>query len=220
MSKTVSTPDSWKDVNIKTFQELKNVPDNDNKVINTIAIFTDEDSEEVRLWDNSSFSRIASALSWTNVLPAKESMRNIIEIDGVEYGFIQKLSSLNNGNWMDIEHYLQDSVGNLHKLMAIFYRPILTKTDKFYITESYDTKTSVDRAELFLEKMNIQDCYGALLFFSSIGKESIESIKEYFKREIYLSKKPILKRLLDWQRKREARSGHGSILCIDSVKAI
>ena len=179
MQKKITVPDGWNDVNIATFQELNNVEDNQNKAFEIISILIDEDPEDVKKWDVASFNRVNNALGWVQTLPTKEDFKKVIEIDGIKYGFVEKLSSLSLGQWMDIEHYLQDSIGNLHKLMAMFYRPIQEDGS----IEPYDSVSGVDRAELFKEKLSINNCYGALLFFSSIGKGCIPNLEVYFLKE-------------------------------------
>jgi len=50
--KIITVPDGWADINIYTFQELKNVKK--KKIYETISILTDEDPEEVKTWDMAS----------------------------------------------------------------------------------------------------------------------------------------------------------------------
>jgi len=139
-------------------------------------------------------------MSWLNSLPTIEDFKKVIEIDGEKYGFINRLSILNLGNWVDIEHYLINPVKNLHKLMSIFYRPIIIDD----IIEPYDSVSAINRSELFREKMNIQECYGALLFFSNIEKESLKSIQGYLLKEILkarrMSSKVKLRNWLGWKK--------------------
>jgi len=196
--KIITVPDGWADINIYTFQELKNVKK--KKIYETISILTDEDPEEVKTWDMASYSRVHGAMSWLNSLPTIEDFKKVIEIDGEKYGFINRLSILNLGNWVDIEHYLINPVKNLHKLMSIFYRPIIIDD----IIEPYDSVSAINRSELFREKMNIQECYGALLFFSNIEKESLKSIQGYLLKEILkarrMSSKVKLRNWLGWKK--------------------
>ena len=181
MIKTITTPDSWSEVNISQFQELSVTED----IFEKIAILTDEDPEELKLMDVASFGRLTAALSWVHILPNEDARKDVIVIDGIEYGFIDKLSSLSLGEWIDIENYLKDPIKNLHKLMAMFYRPLLTTLkDGTRITEDYDVTQASNNANTFLTKMNVSDCYGSLVFFSLIANDCLKTIQAYFQVEI------------------------------------
>ena len=181
MIKTITTPDSWSEVNISQFQELSVTDD----IFEKIAILTDEDPEELKLMDVASFGRLTAALAWVHILPNEDARKDVIVIDGIEYGFIDKLSSLSLGEWIDIENYLKDPIKNLHKLMAMFYRPLLTTLkDGTRITEDYDVTQASNNANTFLTKMNVSDCYGSLVFFSLIANDCLKTIQAYFQVEI------------------------------------
>jgi hypothetical protein len=181
MIKTITTPDSWSEVNISQFQELSVTED----IFEKIAILTDEDPEELKLMDVASFGRLTAALSWVHILPNEDARKDVIVIDEIEYGFIDKLSSLSLGEWIDIENYLKDPIKNLHKLMAMFYRPLLTTLkDGTRITEDYDITQASNNANTFLTKMNVSDCYGSLVFFSLIANDCLKTIQAYFQVEI------------------------------------
>jgi hypothetical protein len=181
MIKTITTPDSWSEVSISQFQELASTED----IFEKIAILTDEDPEELKLMDVASFGRLTAALSWVHIMPEETSRKDVIVIDGIEYGFIDKLSTLTLGEWIDIENYLKDPIKNLHKLMAMFYRPLLTTLkDGTRITEDYDTVQANNNANTFLNEMNILDCYGSLVFFSAIVNDCLKTIQAYFQVEI------------------------------------
>lgn len=181
MIKTITTPDSWSEVNISQFQELSVTED----IFEKIAILTDEDPEELKLMDVASFGRLTAALAWVHILPNEDARKDMIVIDDIEYGFIDKLSSLSLGEWIDIENYLKDPIKNLHKLMAIFYRPLLTTLkDGTRITDDYDITQASNNANTFLTKMNVSDCYGSLVFFSLIANDCLKTIQAYFQVEI------------------------------------
>jgi len=181
MIKTITTPDSWSEVNISQFQELSVTED----IFEKIAILTDEDPEELKLMDVASFGRLTAALAWVHILPNEDARKDVIVIDEIEYGFIDKLSSLSLGEWIDIENYLKDPIKNLHKLMAMFYRPLLTTLkDGTRITDDYDITQASNNANTFLTKMNVSDCYGSLVFFSLIANDCLKTIQAYFQVEI------------------------------------
>ena len=178
--KTIKVPDSWQDINIEALQELDGV----DSIYEKISIIINQDSEEIRKYDTDTFNRLSKALAWIHELPDESMVKNVIEIDGERYG-LDKFSNLLLGQWMDCEDYLKSSTQNIHKLMALFYRPILTTLkDGENILEDYDAVTANERADLFQKKMTVADCYSTLLFFSLIEKECLKTIQGYFQAEI------------------------------------
>jgi hypothetical protein len=180
MEKIIKVPDSWAEISIEQLQELMTV----ESIYDKIAIIINQDSEEIRKYDTDTFNRISKALAWIHTLPNESMVSKVITIDEQEYG-LDKLSNLLLGQWIDCEEYVKDSVLNIHKLMALFYRPLLTTLkDGTLILEDYDANTASERAELFLKKMNVQECYSTLVFFSLIEKSCLITIQGYFQAEI------------------------------------
>jgi hypothetical protein len=171
MKQTIKLPDSWADVSMKQFQELESV----ESIVDKIAILSDEDPELIKKMDVASYNKVAEALSWVQNLPEEKEGEETIIIDERKYNAV-KLSSLSLGNWVDLEHYLKEPINNLHKIMAILYLP--------EGEETYNSKTAIERSELFLEKMSVNDAYGTLVFFSLIEKRSLEAIRDYFQMKI------------------------------------
>ena len=161
-------------------------------------------------------------MSWVEHLPNENKQKDVINIDGIEYGLI-KFSDMTGGEWVDMEGYLEDSIVNLHKIVALFYRPILTTlNDGSLILEDYDTKTANARAELFKEKLNVEDVYGVVVFFCNIANRSIATIQVYFleetiKMKIQASSQKV-KQSKDSQKKQKQRSGIGMLSFIAWLK--
>lgn len=218
--KTINTPDDWSQVTLSQFVELSQLDVKDkNHSVMVASILTDVDSEEIKKYDTESFNRIMSALSWTNTLPDEAKFKKIITIDGVDYGLINKFSELSTGNWIDIEEYLKDYPKNIHKVLSILYRPLITAiNDDYRVIEEYDTVSGEHRANLFFDKVCVQDVHGAVLFFCLIGNLSIKNMKTYLEGQLQekemkeqMRKKPKMQRLI---------SGVGSAIFTRSQKEI
>ena len=90
--------------------------------------------------------------------------KNIITIDGKDYGFHPNFEQLTLGEWADLETFIQqDLQNNLPKICAILYRPIKEKGKNAYIIEAYDGSIDV-RAEKF-KRMKAEQVQQALVFF-------------------------------------------------------
>ena len=97
------------------------------------------------------------------------SLKRIIEIDGVEYGFHPDLSEITLGEFADIETFIKNDIEkNLPELMAVLYRPIKQKKNDIYIIEAYDGNISIRAEEM--KKMSMEQVHSALVFFYHLGK--------------------------------------------------
>ena len=97
------------------------------------------------------------------------------KIDGVKYGFHPKLSDITIGELADIETYIERGFWqNIHKILAVLYRPINQEFDKLYNIETY---TGTDgRSDLFLNKFPIKVLNGCLVFFWIIEKQFTKNL--------------------------------------------
>jgi len=102
-------------------------------------------------------------ISFINKLDPK--VEKIIEIDGVKYGSIKDMKNLSLGEYVDIDHYIQKPIDNLHKVCAILCRPVLKEEGDLYIIEDYNPETMEERANIFMEKMNVSQLFGLANLF-------------------------------------------------------
>lgn len=219
----IIVPDNWDEITIAQFQELSQVDLNDkDSVLNIISILIDKDPEEIRLYDEITFNDIASKVEWTSAMPDKANFKQVINIDGQNYGLV-KFASLSVGEWIDLDEYLKAPIENIHKIFSIIYREVIGGTAEQLILAPYEVEGAHIRAELFKEKMYIDNCYGALVFFSSIVEESTKTIQVYFHllmkmRKIW--KKQSRTRMKKWLMKEAIKSGLGMISFTNLQKEI
>jgi len=189
--KKIKLPDSWNEVTIKQLQEL-NLCDNP---IDKICVLSGEEYELIEKIDTDSANRIEAAISWITQLPTKDEFKEVVTINGKEYK-AKKLSTLSYGEWVDISYYLKEEVKNLHKVMATLYEGELSK-DK--------------RAEEFENHMNVEIAWSALVFFSTIEKNCLVTIRAFFQKEIMWMQMNRTRKEKSERQKKESRiSGVGS----------
>ena len=101
---------------------------------------------------------------------ANSSLKRIIEIEGVEYGFHPSLDRISLGEFADLETFLKMGIQkHLPEVMAILYRPIVEKKNDIYIIEKYDGNIEI-RTEI-MKKIPAEQVESALVFFWSFVKE-------------------------------------------------
>lgn len=212
MIEKLNVPDGWQDVTIGQFQELSNIDlEHKDAVLNAISILIDKDPEEIRQYDEVSFNEIAKAIEWTQEMPQAANFRQVIEIDGQKYGLI-KFASLSVGEWIDLDEYLKEPINNIHKIFALMYREVLGGTAENLTLAPYDVENAIERSEVFQKSMKIDNCYGALVFFSSIVEESTKTFQVYLvlvskMRKIW--KKQSQTRMKKWLMKESIKAGLG-----------
>jgi len=117
--------------------------------------------------------------------PKRGELKEIIEIDGVKFGFIPSLKKdkMTTGEYSDLDKYCTD-INKLSNTMAILYRPI-TKIKKIGIFRNKIYQYEIERYESsfkYNEKMlNIPASIAvdSLFFFSNLGKELLIHFQAY-----------------------------------------
>ena len=136
----------------KTIAELSNIP---NKLIKELAL-----------------QDVAVIMSKMAELQEKQnsSLKKIIKIEDVEYGFHPSLDRITLGEYADLEMFIKLGVErHLPEIMAILYRPIVEKKNKVYTIEKYNGDIDI-RAEI-MKKMSAEQVQSALVFFWTFVKE-------------------------------------------------
>ncbi len=99
--------------------------------------------------------------------------------NGVTYGVEMEFGKLPWGAWQDFEILsAQDIESNVHKLMAILYRPVISQKGDKYKIVPYEPEEIAERAEEFLE-LPINYWFGVSGFFLQIAELSITDIKSF-----------------------------------------
>ena len=105
-----------------------------------------------------------------------------LELDGSKFGFIPKMNDITLGEFLDLDLFVTEgSIKNLHKIMAVLYRPLIFGDDvlgKFrWEIEEYEQTTFEDRAEFF-KGLPVHYAMSASSFFFHLGMESIKLIQD------------------------------------------
>ena len=164
--------DSWEDVTLETWLQLIDFKEGTKteEATKTIAALTDIPK---RLVQELALSDVVNIMSKIGELQEKQDtkLKNLIEINGVEYGFHPDLSEITLGEYADIEQFLKDGIdNNLPELMSVLYRPIKEKhkDSGIYIIDAYDGNIRLRAEEM--KQMTAEQVQSALVFFYNFGK--------------------------------------------------
>ena len=163
--------DSWADVTLSTWLSLIDFKEGTKteEATKTIAALTDIPK---RLVQELALSDVVNIMSKIGELQEKQDtkLKNLIEINGVEYGYHPDLSEITLGEYADIEQFMKDGIdSNLPELMSVLYRPVKRKNDNgVYIIDGYDGDIRLRAEEMKL--MTAEQVQSGLVFFYNFGK--------------------------------------------------
>lgn len=180
-------PESYDETNLGRFIEVMKLQKKESEYTSK-TLFTSDllatiigcEVEYILELDTDEVSQLAEAFSWLSKNPEEKSIETL-EIDGVVYA-IKKNANLKLGEQVSIETFLQNdltNVENFHLVMAILLRPAIQKEDVYTKELKWQLKPLeddfnliVERANMFKEKLMINDIYGTLTAFSDGVKNS------------------------------------------------
>ena len=113
------------------------------------------------------------------MLAEKPNLKPTFTIGEQEFGFIPELDNITYGEFVDLDTYLQD-VQNLHKAMAVLYRPITQKVKGRYLIEPYE---SAGKYSDLMKQAPMDVALGALLFFYRLGNELLQATLTSLEKE-------------------------------------
>lgn len=114
-----------------------------------------------------------------HILNTQEPFVQTFSIGKTEFGFIPKLDDMTFGEFVDLESFV-GSWEDMHKAMAIFYRPISRRFAERYQIDEYKGQ---DLAETMRE-MPLNACMGAMVFFYHLGMDLSLSMVKYLEGEM------------------------------------
>ena len=114
------------------------------------------------------------------VFEEKPQLIRQFKIKNMEFAFIPKLDDITFGEYIDLEHHLQDWK-TYHKAMAVMYRPIdKTYKDKYSIV---DYEPNEDMQDL-MKFAPLDVAISASVFFWSIASELLTLTIAYLQKEL------------------------------------
>jgi hypothetical protein len=166
MELKVIVPTSLSEITLEQYQRFARLEgDNEFLTKKSLEIFCNVPLEQL---PNVRFKDVSNVFSHINaMMQEKPSLTPRFTLKGQEFGFITSLEDITYGEFVDLDSYMSDTQ-NLHKTMAVLYRPIIQKAGKRYDIEPYESAT--EYCDLMKEApMNV--VMGAIVFFWTLGKE-------------------------------------------------
>lgn len=162
---------SWSDITVGQYQEMMLVQSDSEitKFIETISIALDTDPQTIRQIPLREYKDLQAQMAFIK----EEPLLNIVErfeFKGVRYGLEPDMQLISTGVFLDAEHFKNDPIPNLHRTLALIYRPIVSEEGEDWQIQGLISAGFEKRADLFKE-LSIETVLGATFFFSNLGVE-------------------------------------------------
>ena len=117
---------------------------------------------------------------FTKVFSEKPKLIRQFKIKNIEFGFIPKLDEITFGEYVDLEHHLQNWK-TYHKAMAVMYRPIKEKHGNTYTIVNYEPNEDMQDLMKFAP---LDVAISSSVFFWTLGSELLNLTINYLQNEL------------------------------------
>jgi len=190
----LTVPKELKDITLEQTQKvllLDQNPDMDDfpKMVHSVAIMTGRTPQEIAEvhFDDlqNTYNRIFSMIEGGGL---EAPLRRHVKYLGREYAFIEDVRDMETGAFVDIDEMVKGDkyAENLHKIMAVLYRPVDAQIGNRYRLKSYVKEHPRERAErqaVFLKHMTLDVVRGAAGFFLAVMQKSLNISDNSFPME-------------------------------------
>ena len=188
MKMKIKIPSSLKAITLEKYQKYLKIQENNTDetflAIKMIEIFLGLRGDTIMKMKAKSIRDITNVLS--EMFTEKPELVKEFTMKGVNYGFIPDLENMTFGEYVDLDTYIGD-VDNLHRAMAVLYRPITHKANEKYLIEEYEGEDDEK-----MKDMPMDAVLSSILFFYHLGMELSTTMLNYLQEE---EEKDILQQL-------------------------
>lgn len=175
-------PTSTAEIPLKSYQEFMKISEdsNDDEFIaqKMIEIFCGIELKHIVQIKMTDVNRLVEKFS--EMFSEKPKFQHTFKIADKEFGFIPDLENISFGEYIDLDTNFGD-VQNLHRAMAVMYRPITRKIkDKYEIEEYNGTSTWAD----VMKYAPLNVALGAVVFFYHLRNELLVATLNYLEKKV------------------------------------
>ena len=179
MQVEILVPDTLSEITLEQYQKfLKIQKDNEDETflaVKMIEIFCGIRGDHIMKMKASSIRDITGIL--TDMFNQKPPLVREFTMKGKQYGFIPKLEDMSFGEYVDLDTYMGD-IENIHKAMAVLYRPITQKYNDKYLIEEYEGED-----EETMKDMPMDAVLSSIIFFYNLGMDLSKAMLNSLQQE-------------------------------------
>jgi hypothetical protein len=178
MKLEINIPTNLSEIKLSQYQKFlaisKNNPEGEFLQQKMVQLFCDIDLKDVAQIKFRDVEKITTDI--LTMFTKEHKFINRFKIGTVEFGFIPNLEDITLDEYVDITTYIND-FDNMHKAMAVLFRPIKAKIGSKYEIEPYkNTATYSD----IMKHAPLDATLGAIVFFYHLANELVKSSLNYF----------------------------------------
>jgi len=189
MKLEILLPNSLSEIPLSRYQEFIEMKENSNdeefianKMIQIFCGMKLGDVAKIKVKDLNNL-----IAHFTKVFSEKPVLIRQFKIKDIEFGFIPKFDDISFGEYVDLEHHLQNWK-TYHKAMAVMYRPIDEQyKDKYSIV---DYEPNEDMQDL-MKFAPLDVAISASFFFQNLGIELLNRTISYLQKEAKMMRSSI-----------------------------
>ena len=172
----ISVPISLKYIKLGNYQKFLQIENPSTEDL--IKCLLEVSSPDLARMKATDVDHIAAELN--DLFEVDHQFVNQFELYGKRFGFIPKLDDITYGENKDITNYINDW-GNMHKAMAVLFRPIEKKLSNQYIIEDYEGSHVYSD---IMKDMPLSVVLGSMVFFYNLTNELLNYIPNYLQKQI------------------------------------
>tara|TARA_R110002020_G_scaffold159248_7_gene342935 strand:- start:4872 stop:5513 length:642 start_codon:yes stop_codon:yes gene_type:complete len=175
----LEVPDTLSEITLGQYQKYLKIQE-ENKdenflAIKMIEIFCGLRGDVILGMKASSIKDVTEILS--TMFNEKPNLVKEFKINETSYGFIPKLEDMSFGEYIDLDTYIGD-YENMHRAMAVLYRPIKQKYKDKYLIEDYKAEDTD-----IMKEMPMDAVLSSILFFYHLGMDLSKAMMNYLGQE-------------------------------------
>ena len=179
MKVEITIPDSLSEITLDQYQRYLKIQENntDEKFLASkmIEIFCGVKLTDTLKMKYSDVDGICNIL--VNMFEEKPKLVTKFKMKGVEYGFIPKLDDISLGEYIDLDSFLGDWE-NMHRAMAVLYRPIESKYGDKYSIVDYEAADGE-----VMKDMPLEAAISSIIFFYHLGIDLSQAMMNYLEEQ-------------------------------------
>lgn len=184
MKINIDIPSKLSEITLEKYQKFLKILDTNanNKnadhfiAMKMLEIFCNMPTDVLMNYKIKDISKITSTLE--AMLAENPDLVQSFKIGDTEFGFIPNLDEMTFGEYIDLETYISDW-DNIHKAMAVLYRPINAKIKDKYSIEEYRG----DAYHPAMLKTPMDAVFSSVVFFYNLGRDLVSNLANYLEGE-------------------------------------
>jgi len=180
MRYTLDVPNKLSEIPLHKYQKFLRIVDqniddpNSDRFIamKMLEIFCDLPTDAIFNYKIRDINEVTNII--TDLLQEKPQLVRSFKVGDTEFGFIPSLEDMTFGEYVDLDTYIGDWE-NIHRAMAVLYRPIKAKIKDKYEIEEYKGDHYYDA----MLNMPMDAVLSSIVFFYALGSDLQKGIADY-----------------------------------------